>query len=262
LIIPHNKEESLYIQNRKSQPEGKFPFLPPFLQISTVVILMIGWILILNVGEGEAKRKRRAAAPPLKIIDISTSPTPYVLGGEPLALTIEVEIPKNLKEDDLVEVSSFISFPSKRSIRFLSSRHPVSSSIKDGKRPKVQTTLFWDGTDHTKQQVEAGIYQYEVKAQVLSNQSHGFQTKLVSFRARGTLEVFEPEIMKELNQKEPPHTEHIPFTSDDLPPEELEPEEQGLDPEKTETVLEEDSTILEAGESQEEPESKVMPTEH
>ena len=223
---------------------------------------MVGWLLILNVGEGEAKRKRRAASPPLKILEVSTSPIPYVPGGEPLALTIEVGLPKNLKADDLVEVSSFISFPSNRSIRFLSSRHPVSSSVKRGGKLRVSTTLLWDGRDQTDQLVLPGTYKYEVRAKLLAKAPHGLQTKMVSLRARGTLEVSEPEIMKELDQEDSFHVEPNSFTSDDLPPEELETEEQELDPEKTETVLEEDSIALEAGEPQEEPESKVMPAGH
>ena len=261
MFIPTIKEQSVHMPNQKIQLKGASSLSSQFFQISTMIIFVMAWMLILNIGEGEAKRKRKYAPPPLKIIDISTSPMPYVLGPEPLALMIEVEIPKNLKDDDVIEVSSFISFPSHRSIRFLSSRHPVSSSIKDGKRPKIQTTLYWDGTDHTKKTVEAGTYQYEVRAKVLTKEPHGLQTKMVSFRARGTLEVAEPELVKELDQEEPSHLEHIPFISEDVPAEELDTGEQELAQEQTETILEEDSVAQEAGESQEGPESEAMPAE-
>ncbi len=261
MFIPTIKEQSVHIPNQQFQLKETSSFFSQFFQISTMIIFVMAWLLILNVGEGEAKRKRRAAPPPLKILDISTSPMPYVPGPEPLALTIEVELPKNLKEDDLVEVSSFISFPSQRSIRFLFSRHPISSLIEHNGKPRVSTTLLWDGRDQTDQLVVAGTYKYEVRAKLLAKESYGLRTKMVSLRARGTLEVTAPEIMKELDREEPPHVEHMPFASDDLSPEELEMEEEELDQEKTKTALDEDSVAQEAGEPQEGLESEAMPAE-
>jgi len=172
---------------------------------------------VMQLDDADAKRKRRYSPPPLKILDISTSPTPFAPGNGPLAITIDVELPKNPSNVDLLEVSSTISFPSKRSIRFLYSRHPIEEAVVSGGTPKIRTTLLWDGKDQTNQWVSAGTYTYEIRAKLMANTDGPPRTKMVSLRVRGELEVSSPE---SLTNSETP-LEHVPFTSDDTPQEEL-----------------------------------------
>ena len=187
----------------------------PFLVFMIAVALAFP---VLLVGDAEAKRKkRRYTPPPLKILDISTSPIPFVPGNEPLAITVDVGLPKNLSDVDLLEVSSLISFPSKRSIRFLYDRLPIKEVVDSGGKSKISTTLLWDGRDQTKRLVTPGTYKYEIRAKLMSNKHGPPRTKMVSLRVRGELEVSPPESLT--NHK--PHLEHVPFTPDDTPSEEL-----------------------------------------
>ncbi len=172
---------------------------------------------VMQLDDADAKRKRRYSPPPLKILDISTSPTPFAPGNGPLAITIDVELPKNLSNVDLLEVSSTISFPSKRSIRFLYSRHPIEEAVVFGGKSKISTTLLWDGKDQTNQWVSAGTYTYEIRAKLMANTDGPPRTKMVSLRVRGELEVSSPESLTNSET----YLEHVPFTSDDTPQEEL-----------------------------------------
>jgi len=159
--------------------------------------------------DATAKRKKRRYAPPsLKILDISTSPRPFVPGDKPLAITMDIALPKNLSGMDLLEVSSTISFPSKRSIRFLSSRLPLDELVNSSGKSKIRITLLWDGKDQTKQLVKPGTYEYEVRAKLMANSDGSPLTKIVSLRSRGKLEVSEPELLgfRKL------HLEHIQLT--------------------------------------------------
>ena len=94
---------------------------------------------------------------------------------------------------DLLEVSSMISFPSKRSIRFLYNRLSLDEVVNSSGESKISTTLLWDGKDQTKQLVSPGTYRYEVRAKLMTNSDGPPLTKIVSLRARGKLEVSEPE---------------------------------------------------------------------
>jgi len=173
---------------------------------------------VMQLGDADAKRKkRRYTPPPLKILDISTSPTPFAPGNGPLAITVDVGLPKNLSNVDLLEVSSTISFPSKRSIRFLYSRHPIEEAVVSGGKSKISTTLLWDGKDQTNQLVSAGTYKYEIRAKLMSNTDGPPRTKIVSLRARGELEVSSPESLANSEV----HLEHVPLKSDDTPSEEM-----------------------------------------
>lgn len=172
---------------------------------------------VMQLDDADAKRKRRYSPPPLKILDISTSPTPFAPGNGPLAIMIDVELPKNLSNVDLLEVSSMISFPSKRSIRFLYSRHPIEEAVVFGGKSKISTTLLWDGKDQTNQWVSAGTYTYEIRAKLMANTDGPPRTKMVSLRVRGELEVSSPESLTNSEM----HLEHVPFTSDNTPQEEL-----------------------------------------
>jgi hypothetical protein len=163
------------------------------------------------VDEVSAKRKKqRPSPPPLKILHISTSPIPYAPGDKPLAITVDVALPNNLSDVDLLEVSSTISFPSKRSIRFLYKRLPLNEVGNSSRQSKISTMLLWDGKDQTKQFVRPGIYKYEVRAKLMTYSNGTPRTKIASLRAHGKLEVSKLQSLgyRKLN------LEHAPFTSD------------------------------------------------
>ncbi|HZH48528.1 MAG TPA: hypothetical protein VFD86_02050 [Nitrospira sp.] len=103
-----------------------------------------------------------------------------------------VQLPKELNGATILEVSSLVSSPSKTSIRFLSIRKPLvsPSSPQDGvEHARISVVLTWDGMDHKKAPAEAGLYQYELRAKLLSNGEKGPRTQMVSWPKRGTLEV-------------------------------------------------------------------------
>jgi hypothetical protein len=172
---------------------------------------------VMLMGDADAKRKKRSYKPSLKILDISTSPTPYTPGNGPLAITIDVGLPKNLTNVDLLEISSMISFLSKRSIRFLYSRHRIEEAVISSGKQKITTTLLWDGKDQTNQLVSPGTYKYEIRAKLMSNTDGPPRTKIVSLRARGKLEVSSPESLANSGA----HLEHVPMSSDNIPSEEI-----------------------------------------
>lgn len=157
----------------------------------TGVISLATCLIILGLlsPEAEGKRKRRFTSPPLKIIDVTASPVPYTLGTGLLELQIEVELPNNLKEADVLEVSSLITSPSKRSMRFLSNRQPIDIQPDSSGKSHVATTLFWDGMDQTNTFVSEGPYHYEVRAKLITVWKDGYRTTMVSLRKRGVLDV-------------------------------------------------------------------------
>ncbi|MDA0739353.1 MAG: hypothetical protein O2999_12120 [Nitrospirae bacterium] len=173
---------------------------------------------VMFVGDVDAKRKNRSYSPPsLKILDISTSPMPFAPGNGPLTITVDVGLPKNLSNVDLLEVSSMISFPTKRSIRFLYNRLPIEEIQSSENSRKISTTFLWDGKDHTDQLVSAGTYKYEIRAKLMSKKDGPARVKVASLRARGDLEVSPPESLATSKA----HLEHVPFQSDDTSSEEL-----------------------------------------
>ena len=190
-----------------------------FLKRCIIFIMMLAFASpIMLVGDADAKRKkRRYRPPPLKILDISTSPMPFAPGNGPLTITVDVGLPKNLSNVDLLEVSSMISFPTKRSIRFLYNRLPIEEIEASGNARKVSTKFLWDGKDHTDKLVSAGTYKYEIRAKLMSKKDGPARVKIASLRARGELEVSPPESLA--NSKA--HLEHVPFQSDDDLSEEL-----------------------------------------
>lgn len=125
---------------------------------------------------------------PLKIVEITTSPSPYEIGNGNLSLSIVVRLPRQLKGADLLEFTALISSPSRSSMRFLSQRLPLSQPNPQV-NSHVHTTLFWDGKDHTEKPVSSGTYRYEVRAKLMAQEGDGPRTKMESQRSHGTLEV-------------------------------------------------------------------------
>ena len=75
----------------------------------------------------------------------------------------------------------------------------------------MKTTLLWDGKDQTRQHVPQGTYTYEARAKLMAREEGFTKAKIVSLFARGTLDVSAPQALA----KQPPHSEHVPFVSDE-----------------------------------------------
>ena len=130
--------------------------------------------------------------PALKILNLEVSPNPYIISSSSLQFSVLVRLPKELDDATLLEVSSFITSPSKNSLRFLTTRtalEPHAASTDGGAPPEISVTLTWDGLDQKKVESEAGLYHFEVRAKLLANGEKGPRTKMVSWPRRGTIEV-------------------------------------------------------------------------
>ena len=160
--------------------------------------------VLLQADAAEAKRKAPSRPEPdLHIVSVTASQEPYFPGRGTLDLSIEVVLPKDLAGATLLEVTSLISSPSKRSLRFLSSRQPIevpsaadppaqshTSAADHAAGPaRLVVSLSWDGTDQTRQLVTHGRYHYEVRAKLLTVGENGPRTQTVSWPKRGTVEV-------------------------------------------------------------------------
>lgn len=190
----------------------------------TFISLLTLLAFMLAPAALDAKRKRRSPPPPLKIVDITTSPVPFAPGHEPMTITVTVELPEKLEKFDLLEVSSLISVPTRRSIRFLVRRQILDTVIVKGGKPRMTTTLLWDGKDQTRKHVPQGTYSYEARAKLMAHEEGFAKAKIVSPLARGTLEVSSPRTLA----RQAPHLEHVPFVSDETGSDIL--NEEGADP--------------------------------
>ena len=165
-----------------------------------LALWFVGLCLLLGPLMAEAaKRQHRDVRPPdLKILSVSLTPAPYSPTNGPMEIAVEVELPHSVQDGTLLEVSSLITSPSKRSLKFLADRQPVkhilsavpsaSSTPADGK-PHVNLLLTWDGKDQSKQLVQTGRYDYEVRAKLLEVSDKGPRTQMVAWPKRGVLEV-------------------------------------------------------------------------
>jgi hypothetical protein len=162
-------------------------------------LLWLGLAGLLFPSHGDAKRRAQDIRPPaLSIQSVSLSSDPFTLGATPLDIAIDIELPKDVDLTMLLEVSSLITSPSKRSLRFLTSRQEVRQMLQPSLTPsaasadeKLRTTvrLSWDGTDQTHKPVSQGRYDYEVRAKLLEVNEKGPRTFMVSWPKRGHLEV-------------------------------------------------------------------------
>ncbi|WP_447973659.1 hypothetical protein [Nitrospira sp. Kam-Ns4a] len=172
---------------------------------------LVGTLCLFCLPDQVAAKRKRVPVkePDLKILAVTLSPTPYSPQEGSLDLSVRVQLPKELDGASILEVSSLISSPSKRSMRFLSKRQPVETPSADApadpgaapRQPAVETgqpgagagyvdvTLTWDGTDQRKQVVGQGEYHYEVRAKLLASGDNGIRTQMVSWPKRGVLEV-------------------------------------------------------------------------
>ena len=94
----------------------------------------VAWVLLCTAlllwapQVASAKAKPHQAPrpePELKILDLKVSPNPYTISSGSLQFSALVQLPKELNGATLLEVSSFITSPSKNSLRFLTTRTPL-----------------------------------------------------------------------------------------------------------------------------------------
>ena len=160
-----------------------------------VWVLLCAMLLLWTPLDASAKSKPNRAPrpePALKILDLNVSPNPYTVSSGPLQFSALVQLPKELDGATLLEVSSFITSPSKNSLRFLTARTPLdphTASTVGATPPHVSVLLTWDGLDQKKTPAGAGLYHYEVRAKLLANGEKGPRTQMVAWPKRGTIEV-------------------------------------------------------------------------
>lgn len=158
------------------------------LLLSTCLLL---WAPLAVSAKSKSQRAPRPE-PELKIVDLKISPNPYIISSGTLQFSALVQLPKELNDTTLLEVSSFITSPSKNSIRFLTTRKPLephAASIDGAAPPRISILLTWDGLDQKRVPSVAGVYQFDVRAKLLENGEKGPRTLMVSWPKRGTIEV-------------------------------------------------------------------------
>lgn len=166
------------------------------LLVFSAVMLLMG-----QAVDGLAKPKAKGVPrpePELKILSLQAEPMPYRPQDGPFHFSATVQLPKEIDEQLMLEVSALVTSSSMTSLRFLSIRQPVNEHVvvengTNGDLPqkRVQVDLAWDGLDHNKQQVPAGAYEYEVRAKLLSNGEKGQRTQMLSWPKRGKVVVKE-----------------------------------------------------------------------
>ena len=161
----------------------------------------VGWVLLCAAlllwapiaASAKSKPERiPRPEPELKILEVQVSPNPYTISSGPLRFSALVRLPKELNGATLLEVSSFITSPSKNSLRFLTTRtalEPRAASTDDAGPPQISVHLTWDGLDQKKVPSGAGLYQFEVRAKLLANDEKVPRTQMVAWPKRGTIEV-------------------------------------------------------------------------
>jgi hypothetical protein len=158
------------------------------------VLLCIALVFWAPADTSAKSKPQRAPRPDpeLKILNLDVSPNPYRITSGSLQFSAVVQLPKELNGATLLEVSSFITSPSKNSLRFLTTRtalEPHAASTSGAAPPQVSVLLTWDGLDQKKVQAGTGPYQFEVRAKLLANSEKGPRTQIVSWPKRGMIEV-------------------------------------------------------------------------
>ncbi len=168
------------------------------------LLCLCGSLALFFPGESHSRVTSKAKPnqiprpePELKIVDLAIAPKPYTLGNGPLQFSVTVQLPKDMRGEIILEVTSLISSPSKTSVRFLTHRQPIerrSASDKGPERQTISIDLVWDGQDQRKQLAGAGTYSYEVRTKLLSKGEKGLRTVMIGWPKRGTLQVKWPTV--------------------------------------------------------------------
>lgn len=164
------------------------------------ILLFICTVALPNAQPTDALAKTKSKSsvprpePDLKILSLNTAPIPYNPQEGAFHFVATVQLPKEVDEQLMLEVSALVTSSSMTSLRFLSIRQPVNEHVQtipsaNGETPQrhVQVDLTWDGLDHNKQQVPVGSYEYEVRVKLLSNGEKGQRTQMLSWPKRGKI---------------------------------------------------------------------------
>ncbi|MCW5797859.1 MAG: hypothetical protein KIT40_05120 [Nitrospira sp.] len=165
-----------------------------------LLLLFSGICLLGEPNVLLAKTKGKSSVPrpepDLKILSLQAAPMPYRPQEGPFHFIATVQLPKEVDEHLMLEVSALVTSSSMTSLRFLSIRQPVNEHVQttpsaNGDTPQkhVQVDLEWDGLDHNKQQIPIGSYEYEVRVKLLSNGEKGQRTQMLSWPKRGKIVV-------------------------------------------------------------------------
>ncbi len=158
------------------------------------LFLLGGHSLVLAKTKGKSSVPR--PEPDLKILSLQAAPMPYRPQDGHFHFIATVQLPKEVDEHLMLEVSALVTSTSMTSLRFLSIRQPVNEHVQttpsaNGDTPQkhVHVDLAWDGLDHNKQQIPVGSYEYEVRVKLLSNGEKGQRTQMLSWPKRGKIVV-------------------------------------------------------------------------
>jgi hypothetical protein len=166
-------------------------------RMSLIAIVSFVCLTMVPVHAFAAKRKRGPVIPPdLKIVSVLIAPTSYAPGQGTLNFTIELELPKDTDRQLMLEVSTLISSPSMRSMRFLSNRQSLDKQARGvsaapapapDSKSRIKVVLAWDGMDQSKELAGTGTYDYEIRAKLLAVGENGVRTHMNAWPKRGTL---------------------------------------------------------------------------
>lgn len=164
------------------------------------ILLFICTVALPNAQPTDALAKTKSKSsvprpePDLKILSLNTAPIPYNPQEGAFHFVATVQLPKEVDEQLMLEVSALVTSSSMTSLRFLSIRQPVNEHVQtipsangETAQRHVQVDLTWDGLDHNKQQVPVGSYEYEVRVKLLSNGEKGQRTQMLSWPKRGKI---------------------------------------------------------------------------
>ena len=156
------------------------------------VVFLLGGQTTDVLAKTKGKSSVPRPEPDLKILTLHAAPMPYRPQEGPFHFIATVQLPKEVDEQLMLEVSALVTSSSMTSLRFLSIRQPVNehaqtatSATGDTQQKHVHVDLVWDGLDHNKQQVPVGSYEYEVRVKLLSNGEKGQRTQMLAWPKRG-----------------------------------------------------------------------------
>ncbi|MCS6294918.1 MAG: hypothetical protein H8K09_01665 [Nitrospira sp.] len=160
------------------------------------VFLLVGGHSTDVLAKTKGKSSVPRPEPDLKILSLQAAPMPYRPQDGAFHFIATVQLPKEIDEHLMLEVSALVTSSSMTSLRFLSIRQPVNEHVQttpsaNGETPQkhVHVDLAWDGLDHNKQQIPVGSYEYEVRVKLLSNGEKGQRTQMLSWPKRGKIVV-------------------------------------------------------------------------
>lgn len=166
------------------------------LLLVSVSLLVVGGHSTDVLAKTKGKSSVPRPEPDLKILSLQAAPMPYRPQAGAFHFIATVQLPKEIDEHLMLEVSALVTSSSMTSLRFLSIRQPVNEHVQttpsaNGETPQkhVHVDLEWDGLDHNKQQIPVGSYEYEVRVKLLSNGEKGQRTQMLAWPKRGKIVV-------------------------------------------------------------------------